>query len=207
MTQLPMGFGEQAFAQDDLSLMKFIAQQAVNGMATATLVEVIAVHDETVDVRPLVAQIDGANTGIPHGTIHDLPFFALRAGPCEIRIKPRVGDKGAALFCHNDISAVKESKAQANPGSRRRFDWSDGLYFGGFLPTGTPTTIIEIDADNNVAITATTIKIAGNVEVTGDLSATGTITGTTDVIGGGKHLKTHTHGGVTTGSGTSGPPS
>lgn len=41
---------------------------------------------------------------------------------------------------------------------------------------------------------------------TGDLTATGTITGTTDVIGGGKHLKTHTHGGVQTGSGHSGAP-
>ena len=32
-----------------------------------------------------------------------------------------------------------------------------------------------------------------NISVTGNISATGTITGTTDVIGGGKSLKTHTH--------------
>lgn len=42
--------------------------------------------------------------------------------------------------------------------------------------------------------------------ITGNVSVTGTITGTTDVVGGGKSLKTHTHSGVAAGSGTSGPP-
>lgn len=37
------------------------------------------------------------------------------------------------------------------------------------------------------------VKVASNVEITGDVSATGTITGTTDVVSGGKSLKTHTH--------------
>lgn len=44
-----------------------------------------------------------------------------------------------------------------------------------------------------VNINATISNIVGNVAVTGNISATGTITGTTDVIGGGKSLKTHTH--------------
>jgi hypothetical protein len=42
--------------------------------------------------------------------------------------------------------------------------------------------------------------------ITGSLNATGTVTGQADVVGGGKSLKTHTHSGVTTGSGNSGPP-
>lgn len=37
------------------------------------------------------------------------------------------------------------------------------------------------------------VKVASNVEITGDVNATGTITGSTDVVGGGKSLKTHTH--------------
>ena len=41
---------------------------------------------------------------------------------------------------------------------------------------------------------------------TGDLTLTGTITATVDVIGGGKHLKTHIHSGVTPGGGNSGAP-
>jgi phage gp45-like len=47
------------------------------------------------------------------------------------------------------------------------------------------------------------VKVSSNVEITGDVSATGTITGTTDVVGGGKSLKTHTHPASLTVAGTS----
>lgn len=47
------------------------------------------------------------------------------------------------------------------------------------------------------------ISLASNVEISGNLNASGTITGTTDVVGGGKSLKTHTHGVV--GANGSGP--
>lgn len=42
-------------------------------------------------------------------------------------------------------------------------------------------------------------KIDGKLDVTGDITSSDTITATTDVVGGGKHLKTHTHpiGGAT----------
>lgn len=46
----------------------------------------------------------------------------------------------------------------------------------------------------------------GNVAITGDASTTGTITGNTEVIGGGKSLKDHKHGGVTAGGAQSGRP-
>jgi hypothetical protein len=172
MTDNVTGFGGLAFAQDEMSLMRFIAEQVVNGLATATPVEVMAVGDDTVDVKPLVKQADGARNGIDHGIIHGLPVHALRAGPCVIRIMPRVGDIGAAVFCHSDISGVKANKAASVPGSGRRYDWSDGLYFGGFLPKVAPTTIIEIDADDNVSITAPVVKVSVTdaVEITGPVT-------------------------------------
>ena len=37
------------------------------------------------------------------------------------------------------------------------------------------------------------LRITGSVTATGDIDADGTVTGTTDVVGGGKSLKTHTH--------------
>jgi hypothetical protein len=62
----------------------------------------------------------------------------------------------------------------------------------------------------NVTI-AGNVTINGNETVTGSIAATSvsasTVTGTSDVVAGGKSGKTHTHGGVTTGSGTSGAPS
>ena len=172
MTENVTGFGSLAFAQDDMSLMRFIARQEMNGLATTTLVEVVAVEGDTVDVKPLVKQMDGAGSRIDHGIIHGLPVHAIRAGAAVIRITPRVGDIGAALFCHSDISGVKANKAASVPGSGRRYDWSDGLYIGGFLPKTAPTTIIEIDADINVSITAPTVKVSVTdaVEITGPVT-------------------------------------
>jgi len=208
-----VGFGDERHVQDDFASTQFMIDQAFAGKATCTLVEVVAVEDETVDVRPLVDQVDGRGTGTPHGVIHDLPFFTLRAGNCEIRVKPRVGDKGAAVFCHSDISQVKATKRDALPGSKRRFDWADGLYFGGFLPSGPATTVIEINADDNVLIKAPTVKVeaatvrvAGDLAVDGAVTVAGAITAAGEVTGNGKALSTHTHGSVQTGTGTSGPP-
>lgn len=176
MTENVTGFGGLGYAQDEMSLMRFIARQEMNGLATTTLVEVVAVEADTVDVKPLVKQVDGAGNGIDHGIIHGLPIHAIRAGACVIRVKPRVGDIGAALFCHSDISGVKANKAASVPGSGRRYDWSDGLYLGGFLPKTEATSIIEIDADDNVSITAPAVKI----EVSDAVDITGPVTTDTE---------------------------
>lgn len=205
------GFGGIAHGQDDMSLMMFIARQMMNGMATCSIVEVKAVDAtaKTVDVKPMVHQIDGAGKIVEHGTIHALPYFTLRAGSSAIIAAPVVGDIGVAAFTNSDSSGVKKTKKAAAPGSRRRFDWADGFYFGGFLGP-TPTTLISVDDATGVTITVPSGKkiiMNGDVQITGDVTVSKTVTATTDVVGGGKSLKTHTHGGVTTGGGTTGAPS
>lgn len=136
----------------ELNRTEFIVRQVMNRMATVTLVQVKAVGDGTVDVQPMVAQIDGAGNGFPHATISNVPIFTLRAGASAIVMTPVVGDIGACLFCHNDVSAVKRTKKLSLPASRRRFDWADALYLGGFLGTE-PTQFIRLDADG-IAIQA-----------------------------------------------------
>ncbi|MEO6682174.1 MAG: phage baseplate assembly protein V [Ginsengibacter sp.] len=49
------------------------------------------------------------------------------------------------------------------------------------------------------------VEIAGDIELTGKITGTGEISGS-DIKAGGVSLKKHTHTGVTTGPGTSGPP-
>ncbi|MGE4304737.1 MAG: Gp138 family membrane-puncturing spike protein [Novosphingobium sp.] len=199
MTEEVTGFASLDSRLDDYSLMRFMIQQELTGVATSTVVEVKAVHDGLVDVQPLVNQIDGAGTGIPHGIIHDLPVHAMRAGPCVIRINPRVGDIGHVVFCHNDISTVKKTGARANPSSRRRFDWSDGIYYGGILPQSDPTTVIEIDADDNVAITAPTM----NVTVTDKVAVTGPVDSDTEYRVGGVKVLGERQGAISDPSGGS----
>jgi phage baseplate assembly protein gpV len=176
----------------------------LNGLATATPVQVKAVSGDTVDVQPMVHQVDGKDTGTPHSTIHGLPFFALQAGASIVRLTPRVGDIGIAVFCHNDISSVKANKAPALPASRRRYSWSDGIYLGG-LPAlnGVATQSIILDDDEGISITAAPGK---KVKITGDVELTGKLTASDDVIANGISLHDHKHDGVQTGSGQTGTP-
>lgn len=46
----------------------------------------------------------------------------------------------------------------------------------------------------------------GTLHATHDITCDATVTATTDVVGGGKHLKTHVHGGVQAGGGNTGQP-
>lgn len=69
----------------------------------------------------------------------------------------------------------------------------------------TPTFTVNGASVLNGSITQTT-GAGHDATLNGNLTATGTVTGQTDVVGAGKSLKTHTHGGVTTGGGNTGAP-
>lgn len=191
----------------ELNRTEFIVRQVLNRMATATLVQVVAVDTDTVDIRPMIAQIDGAGNAIAHGTIHNVPVFTLRAGNSAVIATPVVGDIGLAIFCHNDISSAKKNKKPSNPGSRRRFDWADALYLGGFFGAA-PTSFVKfepgggitIQSDQPVTIRASQIYANGHLTVQGDLEVTGAS------MFQGKTFSNHIHSGVASGAGNSGPP-
>lgn len=115
----------------DFNAADFIARQVLSGANIAGLVQVQAVHASTVDVLPLVNQVDGSGNVTPHLTVFGLQWFGLQSGTSAVIIPPTVGDIGMAIYCDRDISSVISNKGQANPGSSRRFSMSDGIYFGG----------------------------------------------------------------------------
>ena len=200
--------------------LAFIVRMILGELATATLVQVKAVapNDDslaiggTVDVVPMVNMLDGSNNAIPHGTLHKLPFFRLQGGTNAVQIDPKVGDIGLAVFASRDISSVKNTRAQANPGSFRKHDMADGLYLGGFL-NGVPeqyvrfsTAGIQVVSPTLVDIQAPQIKLDGAVTITGDVTGQKGAAFTNDVTAEGTSLHTHTHKNVQPGSGNSGGP-
>lgn len=223
------GFAGLQQANGEFNQLDFIIRQAVSKLATTTLVLVQAVEETAegwaVDVQPMVAQVDGAGNAVPHGTVHDLPVWRVQGGTSAVVVVPAVGDIGIAVFASTDISGVKRGKKPTTPGSGRRFDWADGLYLGGVLnalPTqfirmddagititsgdGLPVTInapggVVINAEDSLTVNATTTTWTGDITLSGDLT-----TGPGSTFNG-KSFDTHTHGGVTAGGGTSGPPS
>lgn len=138
----------------------FAVQQALNRLQTATLVRVDACTNDGdvspvgfVDVTPLVNQIDGKGNPTPHITIFGIPYLRIQGGTNAIIIDPQPGDIGVAVFASRDISNVKTTKAQANPGSFRSFEFEDGMYLGGML-NGTPEQYIQFSASGITAVAA-----------------------------------------------------
>jgi len=185
----------------------FLIRQVLAEISTAKLVEVIAVTNAGdlspvgfVDVRPLVNQLDGSDNAVPHGTVYNLPYFRLQGGTDAVILDPKQGDIGLAVIADRDISAVKSTKAQANPGSKRKFDAADGLYIGGFLngvpqqyvrfsaagigivsPTKITLTapLVEIDASTSLTVNSPQSGFSGMVIVQGLLSWLAGMTGST----------------------------
>jgi hypothetical protein len=184
--------------------LDFAIRQVMAGMATTTLVQVRAVRPKDggyeVDVQPMVAQVDGAGNAVEHGTIHGMPVWRVQGGTSAVIVEPAVGDIGVAVFCSSDVSGVKRAKAPTTPGSYRKFDWGDGIYLGGLF--GTPTQFVRMDAAG--------VTISSPVAVTIDTpiaTFTGAVVTGAGSTFGGKAFDTHGHTGVSTGGGTSGPPS
>ena len=177
--------------------------QMLSYVRTAVMVEVMSVDVPNgglapvgfMDAKPLVNQMDGGGNCFPHGTVFGLPYFRLQGGVNAFILDPKVGDKGLALICDRDISSVKANKKRSNPGSRRRFSLSDGLYLGGYL-NGKPTCYVQV-ADEKISMTpddgtTSVIVTPGFIDMKGALRVTGGITagfGGSDQVG----LQTHVH--------------
>lgn len=154
------GYARQSGLNDDSTEYNqhaFQIWQTLARVRTVVPVKVMAVNVNadgtggTVDAQPLVNQMDGAGQCSPHDTIYGLPYFRLQAGGSAVVLDPVVGDIGAAGICDRDISSVKNNKGIANPGSRRKFNLADGIYFGGIL-NEKPTTRVTV-SDGNVSVT------------------------------------------------------
>lgn len=214
----------------DFNVISFMTRQMLAQLSTMKLVQITAVHTNgtfaapgTVDVMPLVNQIDGQGNSTPHGVVYGIPWFRYQAGTTAIICDPVVGDVGYVVVSDRDISSVKSTGKQANPGSRRTFDLSDGVYVGGLFGKA-PTNYIYLnpqggftlqDQFGNQFVSSSSgwllkgnLKVQGTLEatqiqtddnglaVTGNITATGTIKGNNGASFVG--LTTHEHPGNNT---------
>lgn len=169
------GFQNPQSGNDDTNGLNFQIKQFMAKVWTSALVRVEAVTNDgglsavgSVDVTPLVHQINGIGAATPHAVIHGMPYFRIQGGANAMIMDPQVGDIGLAVICSRDISAVKVSKAPNVPGSYRRFDPADGLYIGGFL-NAVPTQYVRFSADGIEIISPTRVKItAPHVDLISD---------------------------------------
>lgn len=210
---IPSGQLKPQSTWGEFNNIAFMVQQALGKMQTATLVRIESCTNAGglspvgyVDVTPLVNQLDGQGNPTPHVTVYNLPYFRLQGGANGIIIDPQKGDIGVAVFASRDISQVKTTKKQGNPGSHRQYSFADGMYLGGML-NGTPTQYIqfstagirihsptrvkidapdvlieaqtvEINASTSTTVTTPTFTVNGNAVVNGNTTMAGGVTQT-----------------------------
>jgi hypothetical protein len=208
---------------------RFTAEQVVSEMSTATMVKIIKPpYDKNgnpiapgtpgpigyVDVQPLVSQMDGNEKPTKHGVIYRLKYMRYGGGYGAFISDPKKGDVGKMVVADTDTSLARESGDIANPGSARRFDKSDGTFFGAVVQKDNPkqyfawkTKGFELKDENGRLIKGDDngITIDGNGKAVVINGAT--ITAAGDVVSkSGKSLSNHTHGGVTRGGANTDPP-
>ena len=225
---------------NDFNAVSFVVSQILAGTRTAMLVKVLSVTNTggvspigTVNVQPLVQQVNGLGEVTPHGTVYQLPYMRIQGGANAVILDPQVGDIGIICIADRDCSAALSAKDQAPPGSSRKFSPADGFYmmsvvseaptqYVQFASDGihitSPNKVIvtapniEADASTQFKVVSPDIQLQGAVTITSTLHVEGaqtndsTITASGDVSGQGTSLHTHRHSGVQTGGGTSGPP-
>ena len=161
----------------EYNALAFVIARATEKMQTVSIVQVKAVDTDaqTVDVQVLVNLVTGASQSIPHGVISARPYYRAQGGGNAIILDPVVGDIGVVVFASRDSSAVIAAKGLANPGSQRKFSWSDGVYFGGILNSA-PTQYMQF-LGGSISVQSPMFQISGNLSV--GTGYTGTFTTST----------------------------
>lgn len=137
----------------EFAQQEFIINQLLGRVFTLKLVKVISctangdvAKPGTVNVQPLVNQIDGIGNQQSHGVINKIPYLRWGSGQNAIIADPVAGDLGIMAVFDRDSSSALAARGQANPGSNRRFSLSDGVYLGG-LPGAAPKLYARFSSD------------------------------------------------------------
>jgi hypothetical protein len=199
-----VGPTNQTLAGNDFNALSFVIAQQLAFRRTTMLVTVVNVTNSggvspigTVDVQPLVQQVNGLNEVTPHGIIYGLPYIRIQGGANAVIIDPVVGDIGIICIADRDCTTALSTQQQSPPGSNRTSSPADGFYMMSVV-TKAPTQYVQFTS-SGITITSPNQVTVNAPEVNVNASQT-TITSPTVEIDG----STYVDGNLGTSSGASG---
>lgn len=153
-------------------------------------------------------------------SIPNIPVLTLAGGGFVLSFPVQAEQIGFLLASDRDISLLKQNLTSYTPATNRQHQYEDSIFIplnlNGFTVNEADANALLISSldgatklsiqNNLITMTAANVVINGNTIVNGTLTATDTITSNVDVIADTISTKRHLHGGVTTGSGTTGLP-
>ncbi len=197
------------------------------GVRTAIPCEVLAVYPGagtppsigTVDLQPLVQTVlaDGTLQNIK--PVYGAPFSRIESGATAVVVDPSVGDIGWAIAGDRDISKVIASGGQiSGPGSARKHNISDLTYLFSIISAAEITQYLLMNSNGITMLSPNTITIqGGQINLIGPVAQTdGNVTiqsmltaeiiaASSDVTVPNGSVNSHFHGGVSTGTHSTGP--
>lgn len=159
-TEGAAGFADQTNLGSEYNVLYFQVTQILAMRNKCVPVRVVDVESAgelaltgLLAVQPLVNQLSADGVAIPHGIINNIRYFRITGGNNGIIMDPAVGDIGLMLCADRDMSLADAAQATlrsdqdstVNPGSMRRDDMVDGVYFGGLL-NAIPTQYVQFNA-------------------------------------------------------------
>lgn len=143
-----------------------VVAQLLTRLRTTYLAKVVAVSNAgtvagigTVDVQPIVGQLDNAGNVIAHGTIHAIPYLRIQGGANAVILDPQVGDIGLVAVCDRDSSAARSNRDASAPGSLRKFDMSDSVYTFSLL-SDPPSQYVAFSSDGIDLVSPVRIRMS-----------------------------------------------
>lgn len=140
-----------------------------------------------------------------------LPWMESRTGDTRIWSPPSEGEQVILICMDGELGGgvvmrgiPSDTFAPAGNSSEEVILFGDGARIA-YDPEAHKLTA-QLPAGSTIDVTADTVNLVGNVAIDGDVTVTGTVTADDDVIGGGKSLKGHRHGGVQAGGAQTGAP-
>lgn len=98
-------------------------------VSTCIPVEIVAVKDELVDVKPLLQAVTTSDQVLDVRTVYyNIPVLRFKGADIEISFSLSAGDIGFLIACKYDISEFKRKHAQAKVPTSRSFSFSDGVF-------------------------------------------------------------------------------
>lgn len=207
---------------DSSGLIDFFLQKAAADIQKVIPAKIIS-YDRNINratIQILTLFLTSTGQKLQMKAIPNIPVLTLAGGGFVLSFPVQAEQIGFLLASDRDISILKTNLSTYTPATNRQHQYEDSI----FIPLNlNGFTINEADANallltsidgatkvsiqnNLITMTATNVVINGNVAINGTLTATDAITSNVDVIAGSISGKTHTHTGVTTGSGTTGLP-
>lgn len=190
--------------------VRFAIDQALKHQVHTSIPGIVQSYDAATArarVRPAVDLLLRNGASMPRAVLLDVPVLIYGGGGLFVHAPLAQGDTVQLLFSERDIAAFKQTLEAGPPPSDEIMPETGAVAFAGFLPSGAvPQAGLSIQTadgvtrvtveDGQVTIHAASIVLQGDVAISG-----GSLT-----HGGADVGSTHTHGGVTGGTGRTGGP-